>query len=66
MGGTAVTLFTLSSLPAILVETMKQLVRFLDRQPTWLMVLVSFFLLLLGWDLLVAWGAYDRFILPAR
>ena len=28
------------------------------------MILVSFVLLLVGWDLLVMWGAYDRFILP--
>jgi NitT/TauT family transport system permease protein len=43
---------------------MKLVLRFLKSQPTWLMVFVSFWLLLLGWDLLVAWGAYDRFILP--
>lgn len=43
---------------------MKNVVRFLNRQPTWLMVMVSFLLLLLGWNLLVVWGAYDRFILP--
>ena len=43
---------------------MKNLLRFLNKQPTWLMILVSFLLLLAGWNLLVMWGAYDRFILP--
>ena len=43
---------------------MKRFLRFLNGQPTWLMILVSFFCLLLGWQLLVVWGAYDRFILP--
>ncbi len=38
--------------------------KFLNAQPTWLMVLVSFVGLLAGWHLLVTWGAYDRFILP--
>ncbi len=38
--------------------------KFLNAQPTWLMILVSFVGLLLGWHLLVVWGAYDRFILP--
>lgn len=37
---------------------------FLNKQPTWLMILVSFAGLLIGWHLLVVWGAYDRFILP--
>ncbi|MCA9960220.1 MAG: ABC transporter permease [Anaerolineales bacterium] len=36
----------------------------LQRQPTWLMVSISFLALLLGWELLVVWGEYDRFILP--
>ena len=43
---------------------MKNVLRFLNTQPTWLMVLVSFLVLLVGWHLLVVWGAYDRFILP--
>lgn len=43
---------------------MKLVLRFLNSQPTWLMVFVSFLLLLFAWDLLVVWGAYDRFILP--
>jgi NitT/TauT family transport system permease protein len=43
---------------------MKNVLRFLNKQPTWLMILVSFLLLLAGWHLLVVWGAYDRFILP--
>ncbi|MBE2201398.1 MAG: ABC transporter permease [Anaerolinea sp.] len=38
--------------------------RWLNAQPTWLMVFVSFLALLLGWELLVMWGEYDRFILP--
>ncbi|MCP4427271.1 MAG: ABC transporter permease [Chloroflexi bacterium] len=38
--------------------------KFLNAQPTWLMILVSAVGLLLGWQLLTAWGAYDRFILP--
>lgn len=36
----------------------------LNKQPTWLVVLVSFPALLLSWHLLVVWGEYDRFILP--
>ena len=38
--------------------------RWLDKQPAWLMVFVSFVALLLGWQLLVVVGQYDRFILP--
>lgn len=33
-------------------------------QPTWLTILLSFLLLLLGWHLLVTIGQYERFILP--
>lgn len=36
----------------------------LNKQPTWLIVLFSFLALLLGWHFLVVWGEYDRFILP--
>lgn len=43
---------------------MKTFLRFLNRQPTWLVILISFGLLLLVWHGLVLWGAYDRFILP--
>jgi len=42
----------------------KRIVRFLNAQPTWLIVLVSFMLLILGWHLLVIWGGYPAFILP--
>lgn len=38
--------------------------RWLNSQPTWLVVLISFVALLLGWQFLVIWGEYDRFILP--
>jgi NitT/TauT family transport system permease protein len=36
----------------------------LRKPPAWLTTLVSFFLLLLGWHLLVTLGDYNRFILP--
>lgn len=36
----------------------------LRRQPSWLTFLLSFLLLLLGWQMVVVWGNYDRFILP--
>ncbi|MFQ5398023.1 MAG: ABC transporter permease [Anaerolineae bacterium] len=36
----------------------------LKSQPTWLLIILSFLVLLLGWQLLVWWGGYDRFILP--
>lgn len=39
-------------------------VRFLNGQPTWLIVSASFMLLILGWQLLVSWGNYPAFILP--
>ena len=42
----------------------QQILRFLNRQPTWLMILVSFGLLLLAWHLLVVIGDYPAFILP--
>ncbi|MDX1413216.1 MAG: ABC transporter permease [Candidatus Promineifilaceae bacterium] len=52
--------FTLS-----LVEIMwKKLVRLLNAQPTWSIVLVSFFFLIVGWHFLVIWGNYPAFILP--
>jgi NitT/TauT family transport system permease protein len=38
--------------------------RLLNAQPTWVTVCLSFGALLLGWHFLVAWGGYDRFILP--
>lgn len=38
--------------------------RWLNKQPTWLTVLISFVWLLLAWHLLVVWGEYDQFILP--
>lgn len=44
---------------------MKTFLRFLKAQPTWLVILVSFIVLLAGWHLLVVWGAYDQFILPS-
>jgi NitT/TauT family transport system permease protein len=36
----------------------------LRKPPAWLTTLVSFFLLLVGWHLLVTLGDYNRFILP--
>ncbi len=42
----------------------KRVVRFLNAQPTWLIVLISFLLLIMGWHLLVVWGEYPAFILP--
>ena len=36
----------------------------LNRQPIWLTVSISFVLLLLAWQLLVEVGGYERFILP--
>lgn len=41
-----------------------RVVRFLDAQPTWLMVLFSFLFLLLAWQSLVVLAAYPSFILP--
>lgn len=38
--------------------------RWLDERPAWLTVLVSFLILLLGWQLLVVWADYPPFILP--
>lgn len=43
----------------------KQLLHFLEKQPTWLTVLVSFLILLIAWELLVVAGEYPPFILPA-
>jgi NitT/TauT family transport system permease protein len=43
----------------------KKVVTLLNRQPTWLVVSISFVLLILGWQLLVWWGDYPAFILPA-
>jgi NitT/TauT family transport system permease protein len=42
----------------------KRVVQLLNNQPTWLVVIVSFVLLLIGWQLLVWWGDYPAFILP--
>ncbi len=42
----------------------KRLLDFLNAQPTWLMVLVSFLFLLLMWQALVIVGDYPAFILP--
>lgn len=36
----------------------------LRRQPVWLTTIVSFALLVIGWQLLVTLGGYQRFILP--
>lgn len=41
-----------------------KIVRYLNAQPTWSIVLISFVLLLLGWQVLVSWGDYPAFILP--
>ncbi len=43
---------------------MKKILRWLDGQPTWLMISLSFAALLFGWQMLVWLGGYDRFILP--
>lgn len=40
------------------------LLRWLDERPTWLMVLVSFLLLVAAWHLVVILGQYPPFILP--
>ena len=42
----------------------KRIVYLLNRQPTWLVVSISFLLLIVGWQLLVWWGSYPPFILP--
>lgn len=42
----------------------KSVVSLLNRQPTWLVVSISFVLLIIGWQLLVWWGDYPAFILP--
>jgi len=61
---TAVSTLALSSPLPIELKSMKTLLRFLNAQPTWLMLFVSGAGLLWGWHLLTVWGAYDRFILP--
>jgi len=43
---------------------MKGVGRFLQRQPQWITILVSGVMLLIGWQLLVVVGEYERFILP--
>lgn len=42
----------------------RQSVRWLNSQPTWLIVTISLAALLAGWHLLVVWGGYAQFILP--
>ena len=42
----------------------KRVVRILNDQPTWLVVSISFVLLIVSWQLLVFWGEYPAFILP--
>ena len=42
----------------------KRVVSVLNQQPTWLVVSLSFVLLIGGWQLLVSWGDYPPFILP--
>ncbi len=43
---------------------MEKSCRVLNKQPTWLVVAISFVLLIAGWQLLVIWGEYPAFILP--
>lgn len=38
--------------------------RWLDEQPPWATVIVSFLAVLLAWELLVVWAGYPPFILP--
>ena len=40
------------------------MIRWLDTQPTWRIILASFLMLLLGWQLVVMIGEYPVFILP--
>ncbi len=42
----------------------KRVVQLLNNQPTWLVVIISFVILIVGWQLLVWWGDYPAFILP--
>ena len=42
----------------------KRVVQVLNEQPTWLIVSISFVLLIAGWQILVLWGDYPAFILP--
>jgi NitT/TauT family transport system permease protein len=42
----------------------KRVAQILNRQPTWLVVLLSFILLVFAWQLVVWWGDYPAFILP--
>lgn len=42
----------------------KRILTTINTQPTWLIVLLSFLLLLLAWHLLVTWAQYPPFILP--
>lgn len=43
----------------------KRVIRFLNLQPTWLIILLSFVGLVLAWELFVLWGKYPPFILPS-
>ncbi|MCP5094193.1 MAG: ABC transporter permease [Chloroflexi bacterium] len=43
---------------------MKSFAHFINRLPQWVTILISFVLLLMGWQLLTVVGGYDRFILP--
>ena len=42
----------------------KRVVQILNEQPTWLIVSLSFVLLIVSWQFLVYWGDYPAFILP--
>lgn len=42
----------------------KRIVKVLNNQPTWLVVSISFLLLIVAWQILVLWGDYPAFILP--
>jgi NitT/TauT family transport system permease protein len=44
---------------------MKSLAHFIKLLPQWVTILISFVLLLLGWQMLTSVGGYDRFILPS-
>jgi NitT/TauT family transport system permease protein len=42
----------------------KKVVQVLNQQPAWLVVSISFVLMIAAWHLLVVWGEYPAFILP--
>ncbi len=52
------------NMPRLSLFQSRQRLRWLNAQPTWLIVSISIGVLVAGWHLLVVWGGYAQFILP--